>query len=86
RAGLYRDFALSPRWTLTGHFSVGAAARRQGTDLGNTIEFMTGLDLFYHLQNGWRLGPTLSHVSNGGLADNNPGVENLGMLVALPLH
>ena len=86
RAGLYRDFTLNPRWILTPHFSVGAASRREGTDLGNTIEFLTGLDLFYRLQNGWRLGGTLSHVSNGGLAENNPGVENLGLLLALPLR
>ena len=86
RAGLYRDFDLSRRWTFTPHFSVGAASRREGTDLGNTIEFLTGVDLFYQLSNGWRFGPTLSHVSNGGLAKNNPGVENLGILVALPLR
>ena len=86
RAGLYRDFSLNQRWILTPHFSVGAAARRDGTDLGNTIEFLTGLDLFYGLQNGWRVGATLSHVSNGGLADNNPGVENLGILLAFPLR
>lgn len=86
RAGLYRDFTLSERWILTPHFSVGAASRRDGTDLGNTIEFLTGLDLFYQLHNGWRVGPTLSHVSNGGLAENNPGVENLGILLALPLR
>ena len=86
RTGLYRDFSLNPHWILTPHFSVGAAARREGTDLGNTIEFLTGRDLFYRLQNGWRVGATLSHVSNGGLAENNPGVENLGILLALPLR
>ena len=85
RAGLYRDFTLNPRWTLTAHFSVGTASRHEGTDLGNTIEFLTGLDLFYGLQNGWRLGATLSHISNGGLAENNPGLENLGVLLAIPL-
>ena len=86
RGGVYRDFNLTPSWIFTAHFSAGAAARREGTDLGNTIEFLTGLDLFYRLQNGWRLGVTLSHVSNGGLAENNPGLENLGVLLALPLH
>ena len=86
RGGLYRDFALNPSWILTAHFSVGAAARREGTDLGNTIEFLSGLDLFYRLRNGWRVGATLSHVSNGGLADNNPGLENVGILLALPLN
>ena len=86
RGGVYRDFTLNPRWILTPHFSVGAAARHEGTDLGNTIEFLSGLDLFYRLRNGWRVGATLSHISNGGLADNNPGLENLGILLALPLN
>ena len=86
RTGVYRDFTLNPRWTLTPHFSIGAASRKDGTDLGNTIEFLTGLDLYYGLRNGWRVGATLSNVSNGGLAENNPGVENLGILVALPLR
>jgi hypothetical protein len=85
-AGLYRDFAMNANWTATLHFSGGAFARRDGMDLGNTIEFQSGVDLFYRMENGWRLGATLRHISNGGLADSNPGTENLGILVALPLR
>ena len=85
-AGVYRDFALGSRWTFTPHFSAGAFARRDGMDLGESLEFQTGLDLFYRINGGWRAGATLRHLSNAGLSDTNPGTENLGLLLALPLR
>ena len=85
-AGLYRDFDLNSRWTATLHFSGGGFARRDGMDLGDTIEFQSGVDLFYRTHDGWRWGMTLRHISNGGLADSNPGTENLGIVLALPLR
>jgi len=85
-AGVYRDFNMNSHWTATLHFSGGAFARRDGMDLGDTIEFQSGVDLFYRMENGWRLGATLRHISNGGLADSNPGTENLGVVLALPLR
>jgi hypothetical protein len=85
-AGFYRDFGLSSRWILTPNFSLGAFARRDGMDLGNVLEFQSGLDLFYRLDNGWRVGATLRHISNGGLAEINPGTENLGIVLAMSLR
>lgn len=85
-AGLYRDFGLNSHWTATLHFSGGGFTRRDGMDLGDTIEFQSGVDLFYRMENGWRLGATLRHISNGGLADSNPGTENLGAVLALPVY
>ena len=35
-AGIYRDFALAPRWIVTPHFSAGAYGRGSKNDLGGT--------------------------------------------------
>jgi hypothetical protein len=85
-AGVYRDFQLSSRWILAAHFSAGAFALRDGMDLGEVLEFQTGFDLSYRMDNGWRAGATLRHISNAGLADTNPGTESLGLLLVLPMH
>ena len=85
-AGLYYDFNLAQSWVLTPHFSAGAFTRRDGMDLGDALEFQSGLDLFYRLDNGWRVGATLRHVSNAGLAKINPGTENVGIVLAVPVR
>ena len=85
-AGVYRDFALAPRWMLTPHFSAGAYSKGDKNDLGGTLEFQSGFDLFYRLDHDWRVGATLRHVSNGGLYDINPGIETLALIASIPLR
>jgi len=85
-AGIYRDFALAPRWIVTPHFSAGAYGHGSKNDLGGTLEFQSGVDLFYRLDRGWRIGATLRHVSNGGIYDVNPGIETLAILASVPLR
>src|SRR6476661_288757 len=65
---------------------AGAYGHGDKNNLGNSLEFQSGLDLFYRLNGGWRVGATLRHVSNGGTGDTNPGIETLAVLVAMPLH
>lgn len=84
--GVYRAFVLSPRWTVTPHFSAGLYGHGSKNDLGATLEFQTGIDLFYRLENGWRAGATLRHVSNAGTAEINPGIETMELLVAAPVR
>src|SRR3954462_2439532 len=84
-AGVYRDFALAPRWIVTPHFSAGVYSDGTTNDLGGKLEFQSGVDLFYRLDHRWRVGATLRHVSNGGIYDVNPGIETLAILVAIPL-
>jgi len=85
-AGAYRDFPLAPRWILTPHFSAGLYGKGSKNDLGGALEFQSGVDLFYRLERGWRVGATLRHVSNGGIYDINPGIETLAVLVSVPLR
>jgi lipid A 3-O-deacylase len=85
-AGAYRDFALAPRWVVTPHLSAGAYAHGSKNNLGGKLEFQSGVDLFYRLDRGWRVGATLRHVSNAGTGDFNPGIETLAVLVSVPLR
>lgn len=85
-AGVYRDFELSSRWIVTPHFSAGAYSNGNKNDLGGTLEFQSGVDLFYRWERGWRLGATLRHVSNAGIYDSNPGIETVALLVSVPLR
>ncbi len=85
-AGVYRDFELSSRWFVTPHFSAGAYSNGNKNDLGGTLEFQSGVDLFYRWERGWRLGATLRHVSNAGIYDSNPGIETVAFLVSVPLR
>lgn len=85
-AGLYRDFALSSRWILSAHISAGLYGRGTKNDLGGALEFQTGLDLFYRLEGGARIGVTARHVSNAGSGDFNPGSETIALLYARPLR
>jgi hypothetical protein len=85
-AGVYRDFNLSPRWIVTPHFSAGLYGEGSKNELGYALEFQTGIDLFYRMERGWRIGTTLRHVSNAGLSDVNPGIETLALLVAVPVR
>ncbi|HZQ63248.1 MAG TPA: acyloxyacyl hydrolase [Casimicrobiaceae bacterium] len=83
RAGLYHDFALSPRLTLTPHFSIGAYHHGSGQDLGAGLEFQTGLDLTYDMRS-YRIGIGAVHISNNGYGSRNPGTEALMLLLDIP--
>ena len=85
-AGAYRDFALAPCWILTPHLSAGAYGHGSKNNLGNELEFQSGIDVFYRLDRGVRLGATLRHVSNAGTGQFNPGIETLAVLVSVPLR
>ena len=83
RAGLYHDFALGARWTLTPHFSVGGYHHGAGQDLGAGLEFQTGVDLTYDLGT-YRVGLAGLHISNNGWGSRNPGTEAVMVVVGLP--
>ncbi|MBT5810587.1 MAG: acyloxyacyl hydrolase, partial [Rhodospirillaceae bacterium] len=56
-----------------------------GKDLGNTVEFRSGVELAYRLDDRARLGVAFHHISNASLSDNNPGTETLTLTFSLPL-
>ncbi|QIB65381.1 acyloxyacyl hydrolase [Kineobactrum salinum] len=82
---LKKDFLLGQRWYLTPSFGVGAFDASRVLDLGHTLEFRSGLEAGYRFANHYRVGIAIYHLSNGGLADENPGTEVLAVSLSVPL-
>lgn len=76
-AGLRRDFDAGGRWIVTPHFGVTLFDEGDGKDLGHVVEFRSGLELAYRLNERSRLGVSFYHLSNSGLDETNPGSESL---------
>lgn len=84
--GLRRPFALGgTRWRLLPHFAVVAYEKGDSRDLGQTLEFRSGLELHYAFRNRNSLGLSFYHMSNASLSEVNPGVNSLLLVWALPI-
>ena len=83
--GFLLDVYLGRRIVFTPNVAVGLYSNGDGKDLGNTVEFRSGLELAYRLDNRARLGLAFHHISNASLSDNNPGTETLTLSFSLPL-
>lgn len=83
-AGIGMDIFFGRRFVLTPNFAVGAYHDGDGKDLGNTVEFRSGLELAYRFDNRSRLGLAVHHISNAGLGDRNPGTESAVLTYAIP--
>jgi hypothetical protein len=75
--GFRLDIPLGERWVATPGFSAGLFHRGGGQNLGGPLEFRSSIELAYELSDRSRLGLSLSHLSNGGFYDRNPGTESL---------
>jgi lipid A 3-O-deacylase len=84
-AEVRREFWLGEAWLLTPSFGMGLFEDGKEFDLGHTVEFRSGLELGHRLDNGWRLGVALFHLSNGGIGDRNPGTEVLTITLSIPV-
>ena len=84
--GVFADFTVAPNIYLTP--LVGVALYGEGDsnkDLGSVLEFKTQIEAGYEFDNGNKLGVALSHISNAGIDDDNPGTEVLGVYYHLPI-
>ena len=82
---LRRDFRIADYWLLTPSFGVGRFNERDQLDLGLPLEFRSGLEISRQFSNGYRLGVAIFHLSNGSLAEENPGTEGLVLSFSVPL-
>ena len=80
--GMQYDFHLTERWRLSPNTAAGYFNDGGGLHLGGHIEFRSGIELTYRFHERWRLGLHLSHSSNAGLFDSNPGTETLSLSLA----
>ncbi len=85
-AGILADIVLGSRFVLTG--SVLANYYVQGSsdlDLGYPLEFRSQAEIAYRFDDRSRLGIALSHYSNAGIGDTNPGTETVSLYYSVPL-
>lgn len=85
-ADLRHDFWLNDRWVVIPSFGVGAFDDTEEIDLGETLEFRSGVELAYRFYGQYRVGVAVFHLSNGGLSDKNPGTEALVISLCIPLE
>lgn len=78
-AGLRRPITVSRRWLLTPSFAVVAFEKGDGKDLGQVLEFRSGLDLTRRLGSSAKISLGVYHISNASMAEDNPG-SNSGLL------
>ncbi|HWG81262.1 MAG TPA: acyloxyacyl hydrolase [Stellaceae bacterium] len=84
-AGIRIELPLGDRIVLTGDTAAGYWRHGRGLDLGNPIEFKSGVELAYRFARQSRLGIAFDHISNAGIAKLNPGVESLLLVYSYPL-
>lgn len=82
---LRHDFYLDDDWLLIPSFGAGVFKESSEINLGNNLEFRSGLELAYQFQNKMRAGIAIFHLSNGGISSRNPGTEVLVVSVCIPV-
>lgn len=84
--GLHFDIPLGRKFLFTIGSAAGYYSRGSGKDLGSDLEFKSAAELLYQFSNGPRVGLQISHLSNAGIGDTNPGTEVLSLIYAFPLN
>ena len=84
--GILLELPLGERWMLIPSFGGGYYDMDEGLDLGSEVEFKSALECAYRFGNEHRLGIGFGHISNGGIAERNPGTEMLFVTYSFPLR
>lgn len=84
-ADLSRRFALGPAWFATIVFGAGYFHDGSVVQLGHELMFRSGLEIGRALDDRWRVGLAIEHLSNGSLADHNPGTEIVSLRLSTAL-
>lgn len=84
--GILFDLYFGRRVVFTGSFAPNFYVQGSSdVDLGYPLEFRSQAELAYRFDNRSRLGIAVSHYSNAGLGDHNPGTETLSVYYSIPL-
>lgn len=84
--GVGWEIYLSRNILIIPSFAPGIYWRGFGRDLGHPIEFLSGFEIAYEMQNEARIGVQILHVSNAHLSHTNPGFNALTLRLAIPLN
>lgn len=76
QSGWFLDLSVMP-----GYYDPGIS----GNDLGNDLEFRSLFGVGYAFESGQRLSLAVTHKSNAGLDDYNPGADAILLRFHVPL-
>ena len=82
--GIYIEERVNSNIFFTPNIGVGLYDEGDGKKLGSSIEFRSGLELSYELENERRIGISISHISNASIGDKNPGTEIISISYQIP--
>ncbi len=85
-AGILVDIYFGKNVVLTPNFGVGFFEEGSGLDLDSALEFRSQIELAYRFEDRSRIGLAVSHISNAGIGDSNPGTEIATIYYHLPLE
>jgi len=83
-AGVLVDTYWGRRIVLTPSFAVGGYSEGDSKDLGGPVEFRSAIELAYRFDDHSRIGIQLSHISNAGIHEDNPGTNSLLLTYLIP--
>lgn len=84
-AGVLVDIFFGRRFVLTPSFApLFYSGGNSKLDLGYALEFRSQIEAAYRLDDRSRLGFAVSHYSNAGLGDTNPGTESAMVYYSVP--
>ena len=84
-AGLGVDLFFGRRLVVTPSLAAGLYFEGGGKDLGHVVEFRSSIKIGYRLDDRSRIGVDISHLSNAGLDDRNPGANQILFTYSMPL-
>jgi hypothetical protein len=84
--GFAGDFLIGRNFILTWSEAVGLYYRGEGKRLGSVVEFRSQIEAGSRFDNEMRLTVALSHISNAGLTDLNPGVNMISGYLHIPTN
>ena len=77
--GLQLPVSIRTRGTVAPTFAVGAYGKGRSVDLGNVVQFRSGVELELRSFGQDSIVLFFYHLSNAGLGDWNPGMEVIGL-------
>lgn len=86
-AGINWDLPLGlAPFYITPGFNVGGYSSNDQKRLGYALEFRSTLEATYQFASHERVGLAISHLSNAGLGNKNPGTETIQAVFTIPLN
>ncbi len=85
-AGVLLDIYWGRRIVTTPSFAVGYYSNGSGKDLGSSVEFQSRLEIAYRFGDRSRVALAISHTSNAGIDDDNPGANSISAYYSIPFN